>query len=252
MTFLRDIDGFFARYLPPVTRRLLLLLVGVHVVLLVLEPFRVAESVRDFLVLSPKHIFPGIRLWELITYGFLHASFGHLFMNGLGLFFFGGPVEDRLGPRRYLTMLLLAIAAAGLMHTFIHFGRGYPRLVGFSAANFAILMGCLIYVPNAIVHFNFLIPIRMKWLVIGYLVLEVFGLFGRGTMGISHLGHVTGALVGLAFILGPRWRGGGPGGRGGGRRRGRVVRSRRLSMGHPGRSERASELYDDPHWRLDQ
>lgn len=250
MTLLRDIDGFLARYLPPVTRRLLFLLVAIHLLLGILGLFRFGDSVRNLLTLSPKNVFADMQVWTLLTYGLLHANLGHLFMNGLGLFFFGGPVEDRLGPRRYLAMLLLAIVAAGLMHTFLHFGRGYPRLVGFSAANFAILMGCLIYVPNAIVHLNFLFPIRMKWLVVGYLVLEVFGLFGRGTMGVSHLAHVTGAVVGLAFILGPRWRGGGP--RGGGRRRGPVVRSRRLSMGHPGRSERASELYDDPHWRLDQ
>ncbi len=40
------------------------------------------------------------RPWTLFTYMFLHAGFGHLFFNMLGLFFFGPRLEARLGPKK--------------------------------------------------------------------------------------------------------------------------------------------------------
>ncbi|NIY11951.1 MAG: rhomboid family intramembrane serine protease, partial [Gemmatimonadetes bacterium] len=37
------------------------------------------------------------RPWTVVTYMFLHAGFGHLFFNMLGLFFFGPRLEMKLG-----------------------------------------------------------------------------------------------------------------------------------------------------------
>jgi hypothetical protein len=42
--------------------------------------------------------------WTLVTYMFLHGGLTHLLFNMLGLFFFGGRVEARLGERRFITL----------------------------------------------------------------------------------------------------------------------------------------------------
>ena len=42
------------------------------------------------------------RPWTLVTYQFVHASIWHLAFNMLALYFFGPPVEARLGSRRFI------------------------------------------------------------------------------------------------------------------------------------------------------
>src|SRR5690606_35552602 len=151
-------------------------------------------------------------LWKLVSYGFLHGNFGHLFMNMLALFFFGAPVELALGRKRYLQMLFAAVLAGGIVHTIAHWGTT-TGLVGFSGAVFAILVGCLILIPNQRVYLYALFPIKRKWLVIAFLVFETISLLTHTRTGVSQIGHLSGAAVGFAFMLGPRfWKGRGGGG----------------------------------------
>ncbi len=42
------------------------------------------------------------RVWQPITHMFMHADFGHLFGNMLGVYFFGSLLEQVLGPKRFL------------------------------------------------------------------------------------------------------------------------------------------------------
>jgi len=244
---LQRIDMWFARFMPPITRMAFYICV---VVFLLTHALGLGNLLFALFMLEPTNIFPRFMIWQFLTYGFLHGNFGHLFMNMLALFFFGAPVELALGRRRYLRMLIVAVMAAGFAHTLWYFGNPVG-LVGFSAAVFAILAGCLILIPNQTVYLYALLPVKMKWLVIAYLIFETASFASGARTGVSQLGHLTGALVGFAFVLGPRFinrRKGGGGGKGGGKR----VKSKVITMGHPGRSAKASDLYDDPHWRLDQ
>jgi membrane associated rhomboid family serine protease len=68
----------------------------------------------------------------------------------------------------------------------------------------------------------------------------IFGVFAfigsvGPASGISHITHLGGLLTALVLLLGPKWWNRFRGPRGGGRRRGRV-----------------EDIYDDPHWRMDQ
>ncbi|MCB2154524.1 rhomboid family intramembrane serine protease [bacterium] len=265
---LRKVDQILSFYLPPVTRRIFLALWGIWLCQALLEAVLpgVANFLYGILVLQPIDIFPRFMLWQFATYGFLHGGFFHILMNSIALFFFGGLVERAMGGRRYTWFILLAIIAGGIAHAAIYGISGiidnasyaHIGLVGFSGAVFAILVACYFIVPNATVYVYAVIPMKLKHMVIIFLVLEAFWALSSGlNSGISHIGHLAGAASGFLLVKNPgilnwlanrRWRGGGGGGgRGGGKRV-----SSRLSYGHPGRSANASELYDDPHWRLDQ
>lgn len=252
MRFWHDIDRFFSGFMPPVTRRIFYILVGVHFGLWLLSGAGLRGPLFELLALSPSAVLPGFYLWQLVTHAFVHADFGHLFGNCLALLFFAGAIEQILGERRYLQMLLLAIVAGGISHIVLHFGETIPYSVGFSSAVYAILAACLVFIPNHTVYLNFLFPVKMKWLVIVYLGLEIYHIVAGSTGNVGHWAHVAGAAAGFAFIFYPMWKNRSRGRRPPGRRRGKVVRSRPLSMGHPGRSSRASDLYDDPHWKMDQ
>lgn len=253
MSLFREIDHFFSRFMPPVTRRFFYALWLVYMAQILF-----GGLFEWLVVLRPATVFPFV--WQLGTYGFLHSGFGHIFGNTLALLFFGGIIENAMGGRRYTLFLLVAVMFAGLVHTGLFWGAALVQgnaaylgtgAVGFSAAVFAILVGCLFVAPNITVHLYFLFPMKLKLLVIFFLVFEVLYLVSGGLHSpISHVGHLAGAAVGFAAFRFPSlWRLGErrP------RRGGRVVRSSRvISMGHPGRSKNADSRYDDPHWKMDQ
>ncbi|MEQ8818832.1 MAG: rhomboid family intramembrane serine protease [Sumerlaeia bacterium] len=233
--------------MPPVT--LTLLIANVAVFLLQSLPL-----VNQIGMLEPGDVVRG-QVWQLVTYGFLHGSLGHILANGLALFFFGPIVERYLGKGKYLALIFSAILTAGIAHTVIYLIAGYPSvgLVGFSGAVFAILVVALFVAPDSTVLLYAIIPMKLKTMVILFLAWEVWMTFAQGLAGqVSHIGHLAGAVIGFAFMLAPRFLGGGGGGGRGRRRFSPKEKSQRLSMGHPGRSKNASDLYDDPHWKLDQ
>ena len=78
----------------------------------------------------------------------------------------------------------------------------YSPVVGASGAIFGILLGFAFVFPNMPLYLMFIpVPIKAKWMVIGYAVLEFW--FGvSGTMStVAHFAHLGGMLFGLLILL---------------------------------------------------
>lgn len=73
--------------------------------------------------------------------------------------------------------------------------------VGASGAIFGLLLGFAMTFPNMPLYLFFIpIPIKAKYMVIGYAVLEFFlGVGGSGT--VAHFAHLGGMLFGLIILL---------------------------------------------------
>src|SRR5580658_6888115 len=71
--------------------------------------------IMDWLALSKAGMQRGL-IYQLITYQFLHAGFGHVFLNLLGLYFFGRAMEEVLGSVGMLKLYLASGVAGGLLH----------------------------------------------------------------------------------------------------------------------------------------
>ena len=73
--------------------------------------------------------------------------------------------------------------------------------VGASGAIFGLLLGFAFVFPNMPLYLFFIpVPIKARYMVIGYAVLEFFfGVQGGGT--IAHFAHLGGMLFGLAMML---------------------------------------------------
>jgi len=241
MNPIAKVDAFFARMMAPVSRALL------YVCLFLFLATSFFGVLNTYLALNPQLAVGKFFVWQFLTQGFMHGGLFHLLVNGLILFFFGSAVEHRLGGRSFLFMVFAAIILAGMTHTVAYWGENV-WLLGFSSAAFAILVCCLFFIPNEIVLLFGVLPMKLKYLVIGYLGWEVLSVIQNLQPGISNLGHLSGAVVGFAWILIPRYfkKGSRP------RRGGTIVRSKQMNMGHPGRSSKPDDRYDDPHWRLDQ
>jgi hypothetical protein len=75
--------------------------------------------------------------------------------------------------------------------------------VGASGAIYGLLLAFGMMFPNSMIYFYFLIPIKAKWFVIGYAVIELItGL--TGVDNVAHFAHLGGMLFGLILIL--YWR----------------------------------------------
>lgn len=82
---------------------------------------------------------PNFRFWQPLTHMFMHDqnSITHLLFNMIALFFFGCPVEERLGRGRFLVFYLLTGLGAAFIHTLVsyfNYQSGYNNLleVGFN------------------------------------------------------------------------------------------------------------------------
>lgn len=152
--------------------------------------------------------FPQFMPWQLLTYGFLHdlAGLQHILFNMFGLWMFGRDLERIMGPKRFLTYYLTCVAGAGVIQLLVAAMQGaiYPTL-GASGGVFGILLAYAMAFPNRTVMLLFPpIPMKAKYFVIGYGLLELYlGVSGRSP-GVANFAHLGGMLFG--FILLQRWR----------------------------------------------
>lgn len=141
--------------------------------------------------------------WVLITHMFLHEGIWHLLWNMLGLYWFGRIVGDLLGDRRVLPIYLLSGLAGGLIYFVMAnvaggFGFGAYAL-GASAAFMGILAVAGVTAPDYLIGLPLLGDVRLKFIVIFFLVLDLVGISTGFNSGGS-FGHLGGAAMG--FLIG--------------------------------------------------
>jgi len=149
----------------------------------------------------------GFLPFQVVTYAFMHGSFGHLFFNMIGLWTFGGELERLWGTKRFIqfyTASVLSAAVAQLLVTWL-MGSPYPT-VGASGGLFGLLLAFGMLFPNRTVMLLIPpIPLKAKTLVLVYGGLELF-LGVTGTQeGVAHFAHLGGMVGGFLMIR--YWRG---------------------------------------------
>ena len=207
--------------LPTVTKALLI----ANIVLFLLQqPFLLGNGTFEPFMLQPLRggfdpFSPGgnFQPWQLLTYGFLHGSFGHLFFNMLALFMFGAPLEYTWGNRRFLAYFLVCVVGAGLCQLLVASwmsnttGAIYPT-IGASGGVFGLLFAYGMLFPNQRVMLLIPpIPMKARTLVIVYGLFELFVGFTGLQPGVAHFAHLGGMFFGWMMIR--YWRGQPPFGR---------------------------------------
>ena len=168
--------------------------------------------------------------YQFVTYMFMHGGFSHLFFNMFALYMFGSVLERMWGVKRFLIYYFVAGIGAGLLQeavqyaSYLHEGlAAYEGVktptgvvpmglflnmwttVGASGAIYAILLGFGMLFPNERMFiFPLPFPIKAKFFVIGYAVIELLLGFTNSMDGIAHFAHLGGMLFGLILIL--YWR----------------------------------------------
>lgn len=175
---------------------------------------------------------PDFGIWQLVTYMFLHAIpadwIFHLLFNMFALWMFGSTLENLWGSKRFLLFYFICGIGAGLMQLgasavemnmlmdkfaqskitqaqFIEQGRAIYNSIalGASGAVMGVMVGFGYTFPNTPLYLIPIpIPIKAKYLVIGYVLFDLFsGINPNYGDTVAHFAHVGGALIGFLLVV---------------------------------------------------
>ena len=219
--------------LTPVVKNLLI------INLICFIPFVVLSEARyDNLIVSNLGVFyfnsPHFRVWQLITYMFIHGGWEHILFNMFALFSFGPILEYAIGSKRFFNLYFICGIGAALFQMLVQAYEVHALIgsftlpldlevtdpsvigklqaiyatpiVGASGAIFGVLVAVGMLYPNLELMILFVpVPIKAKYIIPIYIIIEiVLGVGQFGGDNVAHFAHLGGALLG--FILVKTWR----------------------------------------------
>lgn len=216
------------RIIPPITKNLIIINCICYLASLALSGHGI-----DLNTAFGLHYFQasGFRLYQLLTYMFMHASFMHLFFNMFALWMFGGLIERTFGARRFLIYYLVCGLGAAFCQELSQLGQVYSMLatqgaaftdllhlspadrfalngmttVGASGSVYGILLAFgLTYPEERMFVFPLPIPLKAKWFVCIYIAIELYMAMSQRGDGVAHVAHLGGMLFGYLLIR--MWR----------------------------------------------
>lgn len=175
---------------------------------------------------------PYFKVWQIITHMFMHANLGHIFFNMFSLVIFGPMIEQVLGPKRFLNFYLISGIGAWLLQMgvqgveiFNATGSFFPlhhsldlstlntsnpglvqeiytsRMLGASGAIYGVLLAFAYLFPNIPLQFLFIpVPVKAKYMIGGFILIEIYMSLSRPGDSVAHLAHVGGALFGYLLL----------------------------------------------------
>ena len=165
------------------------------------------NSLKENLIFSPYQHINNKKWWLVLTHGFIHADYLHLFFNMYVLYAFGLNVENQFNQLNnvgYLYFLILYLGAmifATLPSIIKHHNNPSYRSLGASGAVSAIVFVFIILAPTASMGLIILPGLHIPAFLFGllYLLAENY-MSKKGTSNIAHDAHIAGAIFGLIFI----------------------------------------------------
>ena len=265
------------RLLTPVVKNLLIINVLMYLATITLMNSFGIDLTRLFALHYPTA--PDFRVWQFVTYMFMHGGFSHIFFNMFALWMFGNVIENVWGPKKFLTFYFVTGIGAALTYiVWIHFNmapdislinkviadpslqniadlishhrfmvnkysgaiwtdflafqdsvnalRLNPHnnmaaqnivtflseykayflnehvVVGASGAIFGLLLALGMMFTNSLIYVYFAIPVKAKYFVIIYGLLELFsGIYNRPGDNVAHFAHLGGMVFGYFMIV---------------------------------------------------
>ncbi len=186
------------QFMPPAIKTIILL--NVAVFLLQMTPY--GDSISALGALWPVGS-GNFRIWQPVTYMFLHGGGTHLFFNMFALWMFGAEIETHWGTRQFNIYYFVCGIGAATINLLATMGNPYPT-VGASGAIYGVLLAFGMMFPNRYIFLYFLFPVKAKYFIAGYALIEFVSGFGSRAMGsgsnIAHFAHLGGMLIGFLFI----------------------------------------------------
>lgn len=213
--------------IPPVTRNLLFINIILFMVQQVIS-LRYGDILTELFGLH-FILAPAFRIYQPLTYMFLHASWSHVLLNMFSLWMFGRIIEQTMGQKRFLIYYLICGIGAAFCQELWQFGEYYLSgmadytmanvngqlmpmsalldqwvTIGASGACYGVLLAFGMTFPNERIMLLFPpIPMKAKYFVIGYAAIEAYSAF-TSNGNVAHFAHLGGMFFG--WIIFRYWR----------------------------------------------
>ena len=170
------------------------------------------RPVIELLGLSPAAVLEGGRVWQLVTYLFVHSpsSLMHIVFNLLAVWMFGVDLERRWGTIGFTKFYFVTGVGAALCTMLVSlapFDWAAPTYgsvtVGASGAVYGLLMAWAILFPYREILFMFIFPLKARMFVLIVGAIAFLSAVGASGTGVSNLAHLGGLLAGWLYLKGP-------------------------------------------------
>lgn len=214
------------RSIPVVTKNLLIVNVIAFFLCLVMGKAPDGNFVLNDMLGLHFFLASDFHIYQLFTYMFMHGGWEHIIFNMFALWMFGCVVERVWGPRKFLFYYITCGIGAGLFqeaaqyvsyimenlpaYDFVTIDGARMTMgsylnqwttVGASGAIYAILLAFgMLFPEQRIFIFPFPVPIKAKWLVIGYAAIELVSAISTTGDGVAHIAHLGGMVFGFFMI----------------------------------------------------
>lgn len=163
----------------------------------------------EHFALHPDQFIAEWKVWQLLTYQFLHGSFLHLFFNLFTLWMFGVEVENVLGSSYFIRYFLFCGIGGGVLQIVLNWGSS-AAVIGASAAVYGVLVAFALIFPDRVVTLLlfFILPVHLKASTLAMLFVGIslfLGLQAKwfgSTDQIAHFAHLGGAVTGFLILKG--------------------------------------------------
>lgn len=169
-------------------RSIILLTLGIWVVIILLWGVNrpLAAAIIAFGELAPRAFLHGA-VWQLLTYPFIHLDPTHVLFALLGVYFIGGPVQERVGSRAFVELYLISSVLAGGIAVLLSMSGLIAGEAAFGAGCAADAILMVFYLLNrgtSIMLFPLPFQIPVLWVVVAiggieaaYFILNNFSFF---------------------------------------------------------------------------
>lgn len=144
------------------------------------------------------------KLYQIITYMFMHANWGHIFFNMFAVFMFGSVLEHFWGAKKFLFFYFFSGIGAAVVQQLIWYLTGsFGATLGASGAVFGLLLAYGMMFPNEKLIFIFIpVPIKAKYFIWIYGLMELtLGVANFSGDDVAHFAHLGGMLFGFILLI---------------------------------------------------
>lgn len=172
----------------------------------------VPEVIVDTFGLRPTLVIHELRVWQLVTYLFVHSpsQLSHILFNMLAVWMFGVDLERRWGTRGFVKYYFITGVGAGvsmILVSLLPFAATRATFeavtIGASGAVYGLLMAWGLIFPHRQILFMLIFPLpaRVFVLIMGAIAfLSAVGASGGPVANVAHLG---GLVVGFVYLKRP-------------------------------------------------